>query len=281
MSVEENKATLYRTFEEVWNKGNWYVIPEVISPDYDHGNYKGHNGYKQLVTMYRTAFPDIHITIDQVIGEGDWLAYRFAAHGTFKTRFADVEPTGKKANWSQWAFTRYKDGKVVTNLPLANILDFYQQVGAAPPVFRQEEERNKATLKRIYEEVWNKGNMSVIPELISPLYLTRTFTRDFKGPEGFRELVTWMRSGSSDIQYSIDDLVAEGDKIAARVLCFGTFDRKFGNMEPTGEKFNYIGAIFYRYADGKCVEASSVWDQLTLYQQVGVAPPGFELAKKK
>jgi predicted ester cyclase len=133
MSVEQNKETLRRTFEEVWNKGNWAVIPEVISPDYDHGNYKGPDGYKQLITMYRTAFPDIHVTIDQVVGEGDWLAYHFSLQGTFKGKILDVEPTGKQVKWKQMAFTQYKNGKVVTNVPFNNTISFYQQVGVAPP----------------------------------------------------------------------------------------------------------------------------------------------------
>jgi len=277
MSVEENKATLYRTFEEVWNKGNWSVIPEVISPDYDHGNYKGHNGYKQLVTMYRTAFPDILITIDQVIGEGQWLAYRFTAHGTFKTRFADVGPTGKKAKWSQWAFTRYKDGKVMTNLPLANILDFYQQVGVAPPVFRQEEERNKETLHRLYDEVWNKGNMSVAAELVSPEY----DSYGFKGVEGYKQLVTNYRSAFPDIHYTIDQIIGEGDWLAYQITTSGTFKSKLLNIEPTGKEATWKRAFFSQYKDGKVVTAVSYTDTVEFYKQIGVPPPGYELAKKK
>jgi predicted ester cyclase len=276
MVVEENKANLYRTFEEVWNKGNWSVIPEVISPDYDHGNYKGHGGYKQLVTMYRTAFPDIHITIDQVIGEGDWLAYRFTAQGTFKTRFADVEPTGKKAEWSQWAFTRYKDGKVVTNLPLANILDFYQQVGTAPPVFRQEEERNKVTLRRLYDEVWNKGNMSVVAELVSPDY----DSYGYKGVEGYKQLVINYRTAFPDIHNTINRVIGEGDWLAYEVTTRGTFKGKLLNIEPTGKEAKWVRAFFSRYKDGKVMTAVAYTDTVEFYQQIGVPPPGYELAKK-
>ena len=71
MSVEENKATLKRMYDEVWNKGNLSIVSEVTSPDYHYGDRKGPEGYKEIVTLQREAIPNINYTIDQVIGEGD------------------------------------------------------------------------------------------------------------------------------------------------------------------------------------------------------------------
>ena len=126
MSVKKNKETLQRTFEEVWNKGNWDVIPELISPKYDHGNWNGLSGYKELVSQYRNAFPDLKTEIEQVIGEGDWPASRFSIKGTFRGKFANIEPTGKEVKWIQVAFTQYKDGKVLTNVPIVDSQNVYQ-----------------------------------------------------------------------------------------------------------------------------------------------------------
>jgi predicted ester cyclase len=123
MSVKENKAALHHLYDEVWNKGNWSVVPEVVSPDYDSYGFKGVEGYQQLVSNYRSAFPDIHYTIDQVVGEGDWLAYQVTTTGTFTGKLLNIEPTGKKAKWKRAFFSRYKDGKVVTAVAYTDTAD--------------------------------------------------------------------------------------------------------------------------------------------------------------
>jgi predicted ester cyclase len=133
MSVEENKATLTRLYDEVWNEGNLSVVPEFVSPDYESYGYKGHKGYMELVNNYRSAFPDIHHTIDQVIGEKDWLAYVVTTSGTLKGKLLNIEPTGKKAVWKRAFFCQYKDGKVVIAEGFSDTLNFYQQIGVPPP----------------------------------------------------------------------------------------------------------------------------------------------------
>ena len=135
MSVEQNKTTLNRMYEEVWNKGNLSLASEVASPDYHYGDYKGPEGYKQIVTLQREAIPDIHYTIDQAIGEGDWLAYILTISGTFngKGMWMGVKPNGKEITLTIAFFSQFKDGKIVTTTALGNMLGFYQQIGALPP----------------------------------------------------------------------------------------------------------------------------------------------------
>ena len=80
MSVEENKKSAYRCFEEVWNKRDLSVIPEVIAPNYvgnnPEANYNGLDGFERLVKVYNTAVPDMHWTVEDIFGEGDKLAIR-------------------------------------------------------------------------------------------------------------------------------------------------------------------------------------------------------------
>src|SRR3989304_7095184 len=89
MSVEMNKTVMRRVFEEVLSKGNLAIIPEFIAPNYIFRSplgieVKGPEGFKQNVTMYRTAFPDIRATITDVFAEGDKVAVRYTMTGTFK-----------------------------------------------------------------------------------------------------------------------------------------------------------------------------------------------------
>jgi steroid delta-isomerase-like uncharacterized protein len=137
MSVENNKANERRLFDEVWNKGNVSLIPELVSPDFFHRNpqrdYKGHDGYKEMVLSQRTTMPDYHVTIDEMVGEGDKVVYRITATGTYKGKWQDVDMTGKKFRWTQALFTTYKGGKVAVAVNMMDSLPFYQQAGIKVP----------------------------------------------------------------------------------------------------------------------------------------------------
>jgi predicted ester cyclase len=81
MSVEENKAPVRRCVEEIWNKGNLAVVDELLTTDYvfHHPNgmvLHGPEEYKQLVGVVRSAFPDLHFTIDDIVAEEDKIVYR-------------------------------------------------------------------------------------------------------------------------------------------------------------------------------------------------------------
>ena len=128
MSVEQNKATLKRIYDEVWNKGNTSLIPELVSPAFFtrglHKNLSGHQGYTEMVTRLRAGMPDVHFTIDEAVGEGDNLVYRITGEGTYR---------GKKYRWTQALFTSYQEGKVAEALSISDNLPWYQPLGTPPP----------------------------------------------------------------------------------------------------------------------------------------------------
>jgi steroid delta-isomerase-like uncharacterized protein len=133
---------------------------------------------------------------------------------------------------------------------------------------------NKTCIRRIVEEVFNKGDLSVAPELIAPDYVFQSPLGEFKGPEGFKQFIIMTRNAIPDIHMTIDDMVAEGDKVAARVSWRGTFKGKFGDIEPTGKQISMTAACFYRMEGGKEVEVCEYADMLSLFRQLGVSPPG-------
>lgn len=138
MSVEENKANQRRIYEEVIVEGNLELIPELIAPEYVFHNplgleAKGPEGFKQMVTMLRTAFPDIHCTIDDMVGEGDKTATRATLTMTFKGEMMGIPPTGRKATISGFLFAKWKDSKEVEAWESVDTLSFYQQLGVSPP----------------------------------------------------------------------------------------------------------------------------------------------------
>lgn len=133
-------------------------------------------------------------------------------------------------------------------------------------------EENKATLRR-HVEVFNTGDLSIVDELIAPNYVLHYSGNEYKGPEGFKQIVTGARNAFPDLHYTIDDMVAEGDWVAVRYTMTGTFTGEMGGIAPTGKHVTVPEAIFYRFEGGKEVEALPFSDQLSFYQQLGVSPP--------
>jgi predicted ester cyclase len=134
-------------------------------------------------------------------------------------------------------------------------------------------EDHKAKFRRVVEEAWNKGNTAVLNEVIAPQYVYHTPSGDFKGPEGLAQAVKMYRTAFPDIHLTIDEIVAEGDRLAARFTLTGTFTGELMGIAPTGKRCTMTGALFNRYVDGKEVEAASFFYQLSMFQQLGIKPP--------
>ena len=137
MSAEENKAVMRRLIEEVFNKGNMAVADECTAADFVHHaaelKLKGSELIKQLATTLRTAFTDLHFTIDDIVAEGDMVAHRFTYKGTFKGKYGEIIPTGKQVTQTAAAFTRFANGKQAVAWQYGDSLAFYQQLGIPIP----------------------------------------------------------------------------------------------------------------------------------------------------
>jgi len=134
-------------------------------------------------------------------------------------------------------------------------------------------EKNKAMVRRVIEEVINKGNMALADEIIASNYVYHFPGMEFKGPEGFKQFVTMMRAAFPDLHVTTDAMIAEGDIVAARFKVTGTLKGNMMGMAPTGKQMTIIEAIFIRFAGGKEVEASPTIDRLDMFQQLGIKPP--------
>ena len=134
-------------------------------------------------------------------------------------------------------------------------------------------EDQKAKFRRVVEEAWNKGNTAVLHEVMAPHYAYRTPSGEFKGPEGEAQVIKINRAAFPDLHLTIDEIVAEGDRLVARNTAMGTFTGELMGIAPTGKRFTMTAAVFVRYVDGKIVEAVSIFDQLSMFQQLGIKPP--------
>ena len=112
---EANKELFRRFLKEVVNPGAPDRMEEFVAPGYiDHtSDARGPEGYRDNHNKILAAFPDFHVEINQIIAEGDTLAFHLTYSGTHKGKFRDIAPTGKKVSWIAMQFRRVKDGKFI------------------------------------------------------------------------------------------------------------------------------------------------------------------------
>jgi steroid delta-isomerase-like uncharacterized protein len=139
MLTETNKAVSSRFLEEVFNKGKLNVLDEILAKDHVNsgpgtlpGLPTGPEGAKQLVTVYRNAFPDVHFTIDDQIAEGDKVVTRWTGHGTHKGELLGIPATGKSSTVTGIAVDRLVNGKIVESWGIFDQFGMMQQLGVIP-----------------------------------------------------------------------------------------------------------------------------------------------------
>ena len=137
MSVEENKALFRRTYEELLNRGDLDVADELVAPMFiNHeappGRDSGPESMRGLATMLRTAFPDLHFEIEDMVAEGDMVAGRLTMSGTHEGPLMGTPPTGRSVRQDQMHFVRFRDGKAVEHWGVRDDLGMMQQLGVIP-----------------------------------------------------------------------------------------------------------------------------------------------------
>ena len=132
------EALTHRWFEEVWNKGRAEVIDEMMAEDVvahglgeGGGDIVGTSAFKAFHAQFKGAFPDMHITVEDVISAGDRSACRFSGTGTHTGGHLGMEATGRRVTFTGVAFTRWRDGKVVEVWNNGDIAGIMQQIGTA------------------------------------------------------------------------------------------------------------------------------------------------------
>ncbi len=139
MGEAQNKAMVQRFYDEVWDRGNVNVALEIFHDDYVRHDLRptkaapGAAGMAAIAAGFRAAFPDAHWHVDLMLAEGDLVAARWTATGTFSGPWGAIAPTGKSAEFSGVNLYRFRDGKVAEIWNHRDDLGLMQQVGA--PVY--------------------------------------------------------------------------------------------------------------------------------------------------
>ena len=134
---EENIATSKRGLEEAFNRGNLNVIDEDTTEDFvGHDPILGdqdRESAKQGIAGYRQAFPDIHITIEDIFAAGDKVVMRWSGSGTFENEFMGLKPTHEEGDpVGGITIDRYEGGKIAESWTQWETLTFMRNIGAIP-----------------------------------------------------------------------------------------------------------------------------------------------------
>jgi steroid delta-isomerase-like uncharacterized protein len=137
MGTEENKAVVRRINDELISQGKTEVADELFAPTFvDHSAFPGvpptREGVKQLFTMFRAAFPDLHVTIQDQVAEGDKVVTRNTFHGTQHGDLMGIPPSGKQVSFGAIDILRVVDGRAVDHWTVVDQLGLMQQLGVVP-----------------------------------------------------------------------------------------------------------------------------------------------------
>jgi steroid delta-isomerase-like uncharacterized protein len=136
---EESKAVVRRFNEligEFWRTGDADALDEVLAPEFVYhspGAPPDLGGFKQLLPMFRAAFPDMRYTVEDMIAEGDKVVDRMTFQATHQGELMGIPPTGNTVTVTEMHISRIADGKIVERWDQSDALGMMQQLGAIPP----------------------------------------------------------------------------------------------------------------------------------------------------
>lgn len=292
MNGARERATFKRFTDEV-NAGNLDIVDELAVEGYvDHdtmpGQGPGRAGLKGAYEGFKLPFSDLAFDYDNFIADDGLVLGQGTVHATHSGEFFGVAPTGKRIHFAPSRLFRIRDGKLVEGWFNLDMVAVLQQLGLAPtppgtefpPPYPNPPEvragrttspaENKALMRRFVDEVWNQGHLEVADELFHPEASSPSAPALPRGAEGVKVIAGMFRSAFPDYWMTIDLLLAEGDRVAARFTQGGTHQGDLFGIAPTGKSVTFTEMGVLRVADGRVVESWYVVDMAGLMQQLGV-----------
>jgi steroid delta-isomerase-like uncharacterized protein len=145
-------------------------------------------------------------------------------------------------------------------------------------------ESNKAQARRFFEEVFSQGKMEVINEIVAPNHVNHgpgSMPGLPDGPEGTKQFVSFYRKAFPDTHFTVDEQIAEGDRVVTRWTAHGTQKGEMPGIPVTGRGATVSGVTVDRFANGKIVESWGIFDQMGMMQQLGVIPSQEQMNQKR
>ena len=278
-----------RWFDELWNKKHYDIAYEYVDPDFTaHGAggqdiKQGPNGVIGMVKAWHAAMPDGHMTVDDIITEGDLSTIRMTWRATHTGPFGDIPASGNQIEVTSIGIDRVINGKITEGWGELNMLGMLQQMGAIPSPEQPAEaqslseedqlKRNRAVVERFYDALNNRRS-AVLREIVHPDFVSHGgITGDFVGVDALLASMDTIYRALPDWNMSPTYLLAESDRVASRSTISGVHQGEFMGAAPSGKQVSWTELIIYRLDDdGKIVERWEDFDGVGMLQQLGVIP---------
>ena len=130
-------------------------------------------------------------------------------------------------------------------------------------------EQNKARIRRVIEQAYSRGDLSVVDEVAATDLVIHAPSQDIRGREGAKQYVSMLRAAFPDLHFTVEDQIAEGDMVVTRWTAKGTHRGSFQGIPATNREIRLMGTDIDRMTDGKVVECWAHVDELGLMQQLG------------
>ncbi|MFC5826895.1 ester cyclase [Nonomuraea insulae] len=299
---EENKEIVRGFFAEVWNKGNFAYMDTLYTDDFQlnalwQNTSLGGSGTaareeaKATIARWLDGFPDMHVTVEEQIAEGDFVASRHVAVGTQGKEFMGIPNTGKRGAVSGITINRIDGKQVAETWTCWDAAGMMMQLGIIPSPPRSgppedtdaawaaqkqlvdsgTAEETKAVVRRFYQELWTEGRLEAADELFAPNFIGHAPGNGLtRGPEGVKALVGGWRDGVPDMTLEIHAQYAEGSRCATRFTGRGTHKGTWLGIPATGQEVSLSGIAITRVIDGQVVSDWGEFDVMGLLQQLGV-----------
>jgi predicted ester cyclase len=288
LSRDDAASLLTRIPTDILGKGDLAAIEEILDPAFvDHnppmpGAPEGLDGVRHTVQMLRSGISNLTPDTLETVVEGSTVALRWEGSGRHDGTFMGLPPTGKDIHMAGIMIARIGDsGKITERWSQINMLSVMQELGLVPAtsgVFRAlvpsvvagratTPDENRELLGR-YVEMWNAADgvdeslfhpQAVVPHVPVPM-----------GAKGAQALVATYRTAFPDLRVSVEDTVAEGDLVAARLRKSGTHQGPLFAIPATGRSVNFEELIVLKVADGRILATWFEDDQMAMMQQLGL-----------
>jgi len=131
-------------------------------------------------------------------------------------------------------------------------------------------EKHEVTVRKLFDDVWNKGNLKVYDEICTPDFVNNDPMNPVRGLEAAKGVVKKYRAAFPDCRIDVDEIFSTGDKVVTRWRYSGTHHGQLEGIAPTGRRVNGTGITILRFSGDLIREAYVNWDALGMLQQLGV-----------
>jgi steroid delta-isomerase-like uncharacterized protein len=278
-----NKYIAMRYFKEIMTDGNLATLYELIAPDFvftlpTHPEpYRGPDGFKELVTMLHSCFPDFYIHPQDIVTFGDTVVTRWIGGGThlgaaIHTVAGDIPASGRTFEIDGISWQRMANGQIVETHGNEDTVGMFSQLGILPtsPLLAENPEQNLKTTHIYFNEIMSQGKLELIEEIMTPdfQFIIPTQPAPIAGYDNMKGFVTYLRTAFPDITFTVEREIASDNKVASRWRIKGTHKGEFLGMPASGNVVEDYGIDIFTFEQGKIKTVHVNENDFGLFQQL-------------